>query len=73
VVAPPDYEALEATIAPAPPPLTVQELLAFSSLRAVCAASGAIGMITTAFNYIVVLVAYTPIESGGLSMSVSFI
>jgi hypothetical protein len=66
-----DANADEDVSVPTRPPLTVRELLAIPSLRAVCAASAVTGLIASGFNHVVVLIAYTPIENHGLGLSVS--
>ena len=49
---------------------SIQALLSIPALRTVCLSSGAIGFIGLSFNTVFVLVAYTSIPAGGLSLSV---
>ena len=51
-------------------PHSVKELLSIPVLRAVFAASSALGFAGSSFNSGFVLMAYTPLEQGGLALSV---
>ena len=51
-------------------PLSVQELLSIPALRAVFASSGALGFLGSSFNNVFVLMAYSPLDQGGLALSV---
>ena len=57
---------------PSPPsqPLSVKELLSIPILRAVFASSGALGFFGSCFNNVFVLMAYSPLDQGGLALSV---
>ena len=57
---------------PNPPsqPLSVKELLSIPILRAVFASSGALGFFGSCFNNVFVLMAYSPLDQGGLALSV---
>jgi len=56
--------------APSPPP-SVMELLSIPMIRALTASGLALGFICAAFDVLFVLFCYSPIETGGLSFSVS--
>ncbi|KAI0688763.1 MFS general substrate transporter [Cytidiella melzeri] len=49
-------------------PPTVKSLLALPVIRALCASQLALGFLASAFNNLFVLMAFSPIEHGGLSM-----
>ena len=51
-------------------PHSVKDLLSIPVLRAVFASSSALGFAGSAFNSGFVLMAYTPLEQGGLALSV---
>ena len=51
-------------------PLSVPELLKLPAFRAVLVASGALGFLGSCFNNVFVLMAYTPLDQGGLALSV---
>ncbi len=51
-------------------PHSVKELLSIPVLRAVFASSSALGFAGSAFNSGFILMAYTPLEQGGLALSV---
>ncbi|KAI0811043.1 MFS general substrate transporter [Irpex lacteus] len=49
-------------------PPTIRTLLSLPEIRAICASQWVIGFLAGSFNTVFVLVAYTPIEQGGLGM-----
>ena len=51
-------------------PLSVWTLLSMPVIRMVCGASGALAYVAGSFNTVFVLQAYTPLEDGGLALSV---
>ncbi|KAI0916406.1 hypothetical protein AcV5_006893 [Taiwanofungus camphoratus] len=51
--------------------LGVKALISIPVIRAVCSLSAALGFVASCFNTVLVLQAYTPIESGGLALSPS--
>ena len=53
------------------PPPSIRSLLALPEIRAICASQWMIGFLAGSFNSVFVLLAYTPIEQGGLGMPVS--
>ena len=55
---------------PSSKPLDVKELLSIPVLRAVFASSSALGFAGSCFNNVFVLMAYTPLNQGGLALSV---
>ncbi|KAI0744127.1 MFS general substrate transporter [Daedaleopsis nitida] len=50
-------------------PLSVRQLVSIPVLRAVFASNGALGFAGSCFNSVFVLMAYTPINQGGLALS----
>ena len=52
-------------------PPSVRSLLALPVIRAICASQWMLGFLAACFNTGFVLMAYTPIEQGGLAMNVS--
>jgi len=52
-------------------PLPIKSLATMPVIRAICALSAALGCVGSAFNNGFVLLAYTPLSSGGLSLSPS--
>ncbi|KAI0745943.1 MFS general substrate transporter [Earliella scabrosa] len=54
---------------PSSKPLDVKELLSIPVLRAVFASSSALGFAGSCFNNVFVLMAYTPLNQGGLALS----
>ncbi|KAH9948661.1 MFS general substrate transporter [Amylocystis lapponica] len=50
-------------------PLSIKALASMPVIRAVCASSAALGFVGSAFNNGFVLLAYTPIDGGGLSLT----
>lgn len=57
-------------VAPAAAPLSAWQLLAIPSLRSLIVSSFALSFVSTAFDTVFVLFAYTPIETGGLAFNV---
>lgn len=51
-------------------PLGVWTLLSMPVIRMICGASGALAYVAGSFNTVFVLQAYTPVEDGGLALSV---
>lgn len=51
-------------------PLGVWTLLSMPVIRVVCGSSGALAYVAGSFNTVFVLQAYTPVEDGGLALSV---
>lgn len=59
-------------LARAEKPPSFRSLIALPVIRALCASQWMLGFIAACFNIVFVLVAYTPIEDGGLGMNVRF-
>lgn len=66
-----DSESSESEPQPSTKILTATELLSIPVMRAVCIASGALTFSASCFTHVLVLMSYTPIDQGGLAMSVS--
>jgi hypothetical protein len=56
--------------APIATPLSAWQLFAFPSLRSLIISSFALSFVSTAFDTVFVLFAYTPVEAGGLAFNV---
>ncbi len=52
-------------------PPSVKSLLALPVIRALCSSQWMLGFIAASFNTVFVLMSYTEIKDGGLSMNVS--
>lgn len=52
-------------------PLSVWALLSIPAVRAICISSFALSFAGVCYNNVLVLIAYAPIDEGGLSMTVS--
>lgn len=72
---PQSYGALSSEEPTSPPalekPPSLGSLLALPVIRALFTSQLMLGFLAAAFNTVFVLLAYTPIEDGGLSMNVS--